>query len=391
VADTGRTGTAPPADLPTGPLRSQLPEPRERRRWRGWQFAAVAAVIVLLAGAVDVLALRTPRVAEPVVGADQVVASSPPASRPGTSSAPTASPPPTATMPPMPTLKPGSTPPKRTTPASNPAPPPAGYPNAANTGVRPGTALSTVNGDFKTTRNGQVVSGMDIHGVLIVNNDNVTVRNSRIRERVDYRSTSGTSLTIEDSDIGPDGCPGSASGSNPSDYPLMYYSGWYTLRRVHLHGDEDLLRTSFGHTVVQDSFLDHTCMYAGAHADAIQQYSPGDVSNVTLIHNTIDGRPANSTSDKGNSAVFWSDHPGGGSSLTAYNNLFAGGNYSVWTTDAPAGSGIVIDIHDNQFVRGSYQYGPHNCANSVKFNGREGVKWSNNTYSDNRQQIGTDC
>ncbi|HSV64380.1 MAG TPA: hypothetical protein VLJ59_00540 [Mycobacteriales bacterium] len=41
-------------------------------------------------------------------------------------------------------------------------------------------------------------------------------------------------------------------------------------------------------------------MYAGSHSDAVQQYSPGDVSKVTLVHNTIDGRTANTTG-KGNS------------------------------------------------------------------------------------------
>jgi hypothetical protein len=346
-------------------------------------------VLVLAAGAVDLLAFRDPPPRPATAARD-----APDDALPSGSPTPPAGGGPTATGP-GPRIS-GSassriTPGDSNSPGSPAAPPPpGGFPNAGNTGVPAGTRLTVVGGEYKTSRNGQVISGMDI-GTLVVGHDGVTVRNSRIRERVDYRATSGSRLTIEDSEIGPDGCPGSIGGANPNDYPLVYYSGWYTLRRVHLHGDEDLLRTSYGTTLVQDSFLDHTCMYAGAHADAVQQYSPGDVSNVTLIHNTIDGRPANTSGDKGNSAVFWSDHPGAGSSLTAYGNLFAGGNYSVWTTDAPAGSGIVIDIHDNQFVRGSYAYGPHNCANSIRFDGRAGVKWTNNTYSDNHQQIPTDC
>jgi hypothetical protein len=360
----------------------------------GWRLGAAGVAVVLVAGAVDLLGFRTPEQA-PTLRPD--AASTPAGTGSGTptgTGAAPASPAPTPTMPTMPPLKPGATT-GRPAPGggqpSRPAPPPGGYPNASNTGVPSGSHLTAVGGDLKSSRDGQLISGMDIGGTLIIGNSNVTVRNSRIRGRVDYRATNGSTLTIEDSEIGPDGCPGSLGGANPNDYPLMYYSGWYTLRRVHLHGDEDLLRTSYGTTLVQDSYLDHTCMYAGAHADALQQYSPGDVSKVTLIHNTIDGRPANTGGDKGNSAVFWSDHPGAGSRLTAYGNLFAGGNYSVWTTDATAGSGVTIDVHDNQFVRASYQYGPHNCANSIPFNGREGVKWSNNTFSDNRQQIRSDC
>ncbi|HSV64379.1 MAG TPA: hypothetical protein VLJ59_00535 [Mycobacteriales bacterium] len=42
-------------------------------------------------------------------------------------------------------------------------------------------------------------------------------------------------------------------------------------------------------------------------------------------------------------------------------------------------------------MRGSYQYGAHNCANSFRLNRTEGVKWTNNTFSDNTQQIATAC
>jgi hypothetical protein len=349
----------------------------------GWRVAAVAGVVVLGLATVDALTTRDSGTAPPAEAAAQVTlgaTSAPPAA--------TASPTPTGSIPVLPPLKPGATP--KPPAGSRPAAPPAGYPNAANTGVPAGVALQTVNGDYKTSRGGQVVSGLNITGTLVVQNEGVTVRNVRASQGVVTRGGSGGGLTIEDSDIGPATCPGNVGGANPNDFPLVDHAGGYTLRRVHLRGDEDLVRTSAGRVLVQDSFLDHTCMYAGAHSDAVQQYSPGDVSNVTLIHNTIDGRTANSA-EKGNSAVFWSDHPAAGSTLTAYANLFAGGNFAVWTTDAPAGSGVVIDIHDNQFVRGSYQYGPHNCANAVPFNGREGVKWSNNTFSDNRQQIKTDC
>src|SRR5947209_6061954 len=130
----------------------------------GWTLAAVTAVVVLGVSAAD-------------------VATTPPATRTPPAPRPAA------------TAEPAT--PARSASVAAPA---AGYPNAASTGVPAGVVLRVVHGDVTTSTNGQLVQGLDVTGTLVVRNDGVTVRNSRIRGRVDYRSTSGGTLTIENAE-----------------------------------------------------------------------------------------------------------------------------------------------------------------------------------------------
>jgi len=60
-----------------------------------------------------------------------------------------------------------------------PQPSACGYPDATNTGVPPGTAL-TPSGSQTVTTNGAVLNGLDITGTVTVAADNVTIENSRI-------------------------------------------------------------------------------------------------------------------------------------------------------------------------------------------------------------------
>src|SRR5262249_42750985 len=55
----------------------------------------------------------------------------------------------------------------------------AGFPDAQNTGVRDGVTLKVV-GDMTVTTPGAVISGLEIHGTLRIEADNVTVRDCKI-------------------------------------------------------------------------------------------------------------------------------------------------------------------------------------------------------------------
>ena len=57
----------------------------------------------------------------------------------------------------------------------------SGYPNASNTGVPTGMTLRTVSGDFHTSSDGQLISGLNITGRLYIDHDNVKVRCTRGR------------------------------------------------------------------------------------------------------------------------------------------------------------------------------------------------------------------
>ncbi len=249
------------------------------------------------------------------------------------------------------------------------------FPDENCTGVPAGVSLSSV-GSFSSSSNGQTISGLQIAGDLVVNHSNVTVTNTRITGRV--VNNSGSNLVMKDVDIGPDSCPGSSNGGN-----RLIGNAGYTLIRAHLHNNAaDLIHMGGGGNIlIQDSLLNKTCYYSGDHLDVAQFYDPGGVVTATLQHNTMDARPINS-GGFGNAAVFWADFPGAGSRLNVYDNFMAGGNYTIYGLDAPSGSGVVIDVSGNRFLRNAYNYGPCVLSNSDPFDGSSGVIWTNNAFSD---------
>lgn len=296
----------------------------------------------------------------------------------GPTGAATPSPTSTTTAPPTspataPATAPATSSAPTTTTSAPSSPSSTGFPSTSNTGTT-GT-LTTVNGDFSTSASGQIVKDKLITGDFIVNNPNVTLQNSRVLGRIVTQVESN--LQITDSDIGGNTCTGS------SPYELLA-SGSVSVLRSHLHnGGADLVRVGAGSATITDSLIDNGCIYPGDHFDAVQFYDPGAVGKVTINHSTLDGRPlGNSTTDKGNAAVFWADSPGAGSVLTITNSQLAGGNFTVSLYDANAGSGVLLDVRDNTFVKGSSQYGPCSMSNSIAYNGKEGVRFTGNVYSD---------
>ena len=271
-------------------------------------------------------------------------------------------------------------------------PPPSGsqscpafpaFPDVNCTGVPAGVSLSSI-GSYSSNASGQTISGLSISGDLVINHNNVTVTNSRIKGRVVYNARG---LTLRDVDLGADTCPSSSNGGN-----RLIAGDDYTLTRVHAHhnGADLIALAGGGNITIQDSLINGTCYYSGDHLDAIQYYDPGSVANVTLLHNSIDARPANG-GGFGNAAIFWADFPGAGSRLNVYNNFMAGGNYTLYALDAHASSGVVIDVSGNRFLRNQYNYGPCALSNSDPFNGSSGIKWTNNAFSDGTPIAITDC
>ncbi len=254
-------------------------------------------------------------------------------------------------------------------------PPFPAFPDTSCTGVPAGTSLTTVNGSLSTSANGQTIDARLITGELSIGHDNVTVKNSRIKGRVALNGHTG--IVLQDVDLGPDAC---AAGSG--NFESINGSG-YSLIRTHVHhNNADLIRLGGSQPIlIKDSLLDSTCFYAGDHLDAVQWYDPGGVGSVTINHSSIDVRPVNNTG-KGNAAIFWADNPGSGTTLTVFNSRLAGGGYTTAFYDASAGSGVVIDAHDNVYVKDSFSFGPCSSSASVAFNGTDGLKFTNNKLDD---------
>jgi hypothetical protein len=246
--------------------------------------------------------------------------------------------------------------------------------------VPAGYNLSSVSGNLSTTSAGQTIDGKLIAGDLDIGHNNITITNSRIKGHVVLNGHTG--LTLQDVDLGPDSCPATGNGGTRA---LVGDSG-YSIIRTHIHNNgDDLMVIGGGSPVLyKDSLLDHTCYYPGDHLDAIQWYDPGATNQISIIHSSVDVRPQNN-SDLGNSAVFWADGAGPGTTLTMYNNRFAGGQITTALYDAVAGSRTILDVHDNVYVKNSYNGAPCSFGTSVKsiaFDGTSGVKFVNNKFDD---------
>ncbi len=257
------------------------------------------------------------------------------------------------------------------------------FPDTNCTGVPPGTSLTTMS-SFASTSNGQVIDGLLITGDITISHSNVTLKNSRVKGRV---VGNHPGVTLQDVDLGPDSCPASNNGG----YRLIAGNS-FTLIRAYLHhnGDDAIALNGGGSILIEDSVVAPACFYAGDHLDSIQFYNPGGVANVTIRHSVVDSRPANS-GGFGNAAIFLADFPGAGSRFNIYNNLLAGGNYTLSAYDAPSGSGVIMDISGNRFVRNQYNYGPCGLSNSDPFDGTSGVIWTNNAFTDGAAIQITDC
>ncbi|MGH3451211.1 MAG: hypothetical protein ACRDQW_10890, partial [Haloechinothrix sp.] len=64
-------------------------------------------------------------------------------------------------------------------PASSPRPAMQGFPDAASTGVPPGTPLTQTD-SLKVTRDGSVIDAKLVHGTILVEAHDVTIRRSKI-------------------------------------------------------------------------------------------------------------------------------------------------------------------------------------------------------------------
>jgi hypothetical protein len=161
------------------------------------------------------------------------------------------------------------------------------WPGATNTGVPAGTSLSSHSGIFDTSSNGQVVQDRDIAGSLVINHSDVIVRRCRIIMPpteigvIFIANTASGTLTIEDCEL---------DGSNKSGCSGIFYDSGanvaVTARRLNIHRVENGVGC-LSNFDIRDSWL-HSFDPDGAdpHTDGIQ--TSAAVSNVNIIHNTID-------------------------------------------------------------------------------------------------------
>jgi hypothetical protein len=223
-----------------------------------------------------------------------------------------------------------------------------GYPDATNTGVPAGTALTVVNGDLTVSTPGAVVDAKDIRGCVLIKAPKVTIRRSKVTCTGDYgigsftQQYSGGGLVIEDSEIS---CAGS-SATAIGDYGV-------TARRLDITNCENGFDVD-SDISVYDSYIHDLRNTDVGHTDGLQ-LAVG--VHIVIQHNTI-------FNPGGTSAII--SNPTSNSDVLIASNLLAGGAFTLY---CPRDSSVNFRVVDNRFGRQysakSGEYGPWDSCQKV--------------------------
>jgi len=220
--------------------------------------------------------------------------------------------------------------------------------------VPAGTALTVRTGDFTISTDGQVVSGLDVHGRVIVTGRDVIFKNSIVRgptttscvngAAIDLRSTGAIVQDVEVAPANPTAC-----------LDGVWANSGNTLLRMNIHGSVDGVKNN-SNTLIQDNYIHDMTYFTSdpnqgggpTHNDGVQSYPPGS-GNVTLRHNNIDL----ASSQNPNAAWQTSSHDS-----LAENNKLDGGACTINIDAKPTGTLTGDRIRNNRFGRHSYYQCP---------------------------------
>jgi hypothetical protein len=247
-----------------------------------------------------------------------------------------------------------------------PAPATSGFPDASNTGVPAGTALSAYTGPSTISTPNTVIDAKTI-GCIRVNAPGVIIRRSKVSCSSGYAvyssdgDYSGAPLTIEDSEIDCNNNGATALGDAN-----------ITARRVNIHGCENGGDINQNFTV-QDSYIHDLYNSAAAHTDGLQFASAHLESgrlvsgslNVTIQHNTIYGMGADGSF--GTSAII--SNRGGDRDVLIENNLLAGGAVAIYCEQGATGTNyrVLNNAFSQRFGPKVGAYGPStDCSDETQ-------------------------
>lgn len=227
-----------------------------------------------------------------------------------------------------------------------PTPPPAppasvggAFPSAANTGVPAGVGLRP-SGGLTITQPGTVIDGLDIQGAVRIAANNVTIRNSRIRnaEFDTVLVADGiTGAVLQDVEING---TGQSAGNNG-----VY--GQATIIRANIWNVENGVALDSG-SLLLDSYIHDLASVGDPHYDGVQL--DGGRSNITIRHNTIISNPFQT------SAIMIDNEFGPAANIVIDGNRLAGGGYTVYSDAQFSGGPITgVQVINNRF--GQHQYG----------------------------------
>ncbi len=220
-------------------------------------------------------------------------------------------------------------------------------PTAANTGPSNRSVLSAANVPPGTiTTNGATYENFSATGTIVIDADNVTLRNFKIDQRYNYYGiqikNGHSGILIEDGEI-----------YNIQSAGLMGVG--FTARRLYIHesnSDAMKIQGSGGPTLVEYSYIEKVGKAADSHPDGNQTQGG---SNITFRYNNIH-MPSPGTSSypgapyKANATFMLQRSI---SNLVIENNWMNGGSYTIY---CPGESPDGVVVRNNVFGR-DFTYG----------------------------------
>ena len=237
--------------------------------------------------------------------------------------------------------------------------PPLGskYPNATNTGVPAGVAL-TPSGALTLSTPGQVASGLIISGSVSINTSNVTLENCIIEGGGDFVvSVAGglTGVVIQNCEIV------GAGLSGPAGTYGIYVEGdsQVTINADNIHDVGTGVIVSDGQIIVENSYIHDLNAGAGTHYNGISYFGGGGASFSLLIQNNSIINQQTQTD-----ALMIQNYFGAINNVTIRNNLLTGGSYPVYVQGNQNSSPVTnVSITNNDVAaNGSAQGGPFDFA-----------------------------
>ncbi len=185
------------------------------------------------------------------------------------------------------------------------------FPDATNTGVPAGTSLTAYTGPNPVTADDTVIDSKIITGSLVIDANNVIVRNSQITGSIYMVFVSSGSVTLEDCDITCGNVDGTGLGSHGM-----------TVTRCDVCCCENGFNID-GPMTIQDSYIHDLYVAVGTHTDGIQFNQ--EAHDVNVLHNTILATGANSA------IIMWDGADPQNSNVLIEHNRLVGGGYTIYT------------------------------------------------------------
>ena len=238
-----------------------------------------------------------------------------------------------------------------------------GFPDATDTGVQAGVTLTPYNGNLIINTPGVVIENLDIHGYVIINASNVTLKNCKVTTDNFWGisvggggwSTGGTGCVIQNCEVNGLGTGDGASG--------IVGGGSFIANNI--YGWENGIVPDQSNTLIQDNYI-HDLQGAGnPHYDGID-IEGGGYSNIVIRHNTIIN-PHTQTS-----AFYMSNDFGSVSNVIIDNNKLIGGGWTVYSDQKASLPGKISGVQFTNNVMSKGYYGYADIANNS-------VVWSGNT------------